>query len=126
MVYFDQLLGAVLCRRLCIPTSSCVLLTIHFKSYYDTTHLLYLQNIIQNCNFFVFSSSNTSPGPIQSKNCRSFWHDCCPQVQSIWQPCTKNHVAETERSTSGRRDIRRRNILLHDGSNVAPHGRVRV
>ena len=35
VVYFDQLLGAVLCRRLYIPTSSCVLFAIHIISYYD-------------------------------------------------------------------------------------------
>ena len=38
MVYFDQLLGAALCWRLYIPTSSCVLFAMHIISYYDTVY----------------------------------------------------------------------------------------
>ena len=37
VVYFNQLLGAVLCWRLYIPASSCVLFTIHIISCNDTT-----------------------------------------------------------------------------------------
>ena len=40
MVYFDQLFGYVLCRRLYIPTSSCVLFAIHIISNYDRRKIL--------------------------------------------------------------------------------------
>ena len=74
VVYFDQLLGAVLWQRLCILTSSFVLFIIHIISYHDIIiynigmFYGYCVEILNNCElinestYFLFNLWNKSPG----------------------------------------------------------------